>query len=265
MVSFFTKRGDLLVAEPLGISPWSPTTLSGTGVCGLFARQLEAHCPAGFVPARLTVDLFSPVLHEPIRVDSRVVRQGSRITVADATIVQDEQIRARASVAFLTTGPEPEGRVWVPEPNLPVPPEGCTSPDGSPPLFKSGEREWTHEFAANQNADRKTSWHSLPALVDGEPISPFQRAAVLGDATNQVCHWGSHGAGYINADMTLTLSRLPRGYELGLRADNAISSDGISIGTATLYDREGALGTCVVTTLSNARRRIDFAAGSPSR
>lgn len=58
--------------------------------------------------------------------------------------------------------------------------------------------------------------------------------------------------------MTVNLSRLPIGYELGLRADNIIASAGISIGAATLYDRTGPVGTCVVTTLSNARRQIDF-------
>lgn len=92
----------------------------------------------------------------------------------------------------------------------------------------------------------------------GEPITPFQRAAILGDATNHVCHWGSAGAGYINTDVTVALSRLPIGHELGLRADNTIAADGISIGSATLYDRTGPVGTCVVTTLSNARRQIDF-------
>jgi hypothetical protein len=80
----------------------------------------------------------------------------------------------------------------------------------------------------------------------------------MGDATNHLCHWGTEGAGYINADVTVNLSRLPIGYELGLRADSTIASAGISIGAATLYDRAGAVGTCVVTTLSNARRQIDF-------
>ncbi|TJZ75941.1 thioesterase family protein [Rhodococcus oryzae] len=259
MVGFFTSRGDLFVAEEFAVSHWTPTQVGGHAVCGLLARSLETHCPAGFVPARMTVDLFRPVLNAPIEVRSEVVRQGTRITVADASIVQDGEVRTRASAVFLTTGPEPAGRVWRPDADLPVPSEGCVSPDGAPPLFKSGDREWTHDFAANQNADRKTSWHSLPPLVDGEPISPFQRAAVLGDTTNHVCHWGSHGAGYINTDMTLTLSRLPIGYELGLRAENTVTSAGVSIGTATLYDRTGPLGTCVVTALSNGRRQIDFA------
>ncbi|MFR9751855.1 hypothetical protein ACL02S_12565 [Nocardia sp. 004] len=38
-----------------------------------------------------------------------------------------------------------------------------------------------------------------------------------------------------------------------------IASAGISIGSATRYDRTGPVGTCVVTTLSNARRQVDFA------
>ena len=48
------------------------------------------------------------------------------------------------------------------------------------------------------------------------------------------------------------------GGAVDLRADNTIASAGISIGAATLYDRTGPVGTCVVTTLSNARRQIDF-------
>lgn len=260
MVSFFTKHGNLLVAEQIAVSAWSQNQVGGHAVCGLFARQLETHCPAGSIPARLTVDLFKPVLNAPIEVRSEIVRQGTRITAADAVIVQEGEVRARASAVFLTTGIDPAGQVWSPDPDFPMPPEGSVSPQGEPPLFKSSDREWTQNFAANQNADRKISWTSFPALVDGESVSPFQRAAMLGDTTNLVCHWGSEGAGYINTDMTLTLSRLPAGYELGLRADNTCAAEGISVGTATIYDRAGPLGTCVVTALSNARRQIDFAA-----
>lgn len=259
MVSFFIERGNQLVAERLAISPWTPTQLSGTGVCGLLARELEGRCPDGFVPARLTVDLYQPVANGEFDIRSVVVRRGPRITVAEASLRQDGQERARASVVFLPVGEEPPGQVWSPEEELPMPAEVCVSPDGSPPLFKTGDRDWTGDFEASQNAERKILWQSLPPLVAGEPITSFQRAAIFGDSTNLVCHWGSEGAGYINADVTVTLSRLPIGDELGLRADNTIASAGISIGSATLYDRTGPVGTCVVTTLANARRHIDFA------
>ncbi|WP_054813786.1 acyl-CoA thioesterase domain-containing protein [Nocardia arizonensis] len=262
MVHFFVRQGNRLVAERIAVSAWSPNQLSGTGVCGLLARELETHCPEGMFPARLTVDLYQPVANSAFDLRSEVVRRGSRITVADAALVQDGQDRVRASVVFLTTGAEPAGRVWSRTEDLPVPPPGCTSPEGTPPLFKSGDQDWTADFAANQNAERKAAWFSLPPLVAGEKLTAFQRIAILGDASNQVCHWGSEGAGYINADVTVAISRLPRGHEVGLRADDTIASHGVSIGTSTLYDRTGPLGTCVLTTLSNARRQIDFSVTS---
>ncbi|MGY2122702.1 thioesterase family protein [Nocardia gipuzkoensis] len=258
MVSFFTSRGDVVVAEEITRSVWQPEHLGGPPVCGLLARELEAHCPDAFVPARLTVDLFRAVLDRPITVRSEMVRTGRRITVADAAIVQDDQVRARATALFMSPGATPQGRLWSAGDELPVPPEGAVTV-GDAPLFRSGDRDWSRDPAGHQNGDRKICWLVLPPLVAGESLTPFQSAAVAADFTNQVCHWGSHGIGYINADMTLTLSRLPDGRELGLRAENAVAAEGISIGTATLYDRVGALGTCVVTTLSHPDRQLDLA------
>ena len=34
--------------------------------------------------------------------------------------------------------------------------------------------------------------------------------------------------------------------------------DGIAVGTATVFDREGPIGTSTVTSLANARRSVDF-------
>ncbi|ONM47302.1 hypothetical protein [Nocardia donostiensis] len=49
-----------------------------------------------------------------------------------------------------------------------------------------------------------------------------------------------------------------------LARDGTAASAGISVGSATLYDRTGLVGTCVVTTLSNARRQIDFSTNPPA-
>ncbi|MFJ2667713.1 hypothetical protein ACIO14_25555 [Nocardia fluminea] len=106
-------------------------------------------------------------------------------------------------------------------------------------------------------ADRKISWHAMPALVAGEKLTPFQHAAMVADTTNHICHWSSQGASYINADVTLAFSHPPIGYELGPRADDALAADGVSIDTATMYDR---IGACVVISLSNADTLIDYTA-----
>ncbi|MFE3987865.1 thioesterase family protein [Nocardia tengchongensis] len=258
-MSFFVARDGQYHAHGHGVSQWSSKQVNGPAVCGLLARQLESHCPEGFVPARLTVDMMRPVLNEPITVHSNVVREGSRMIVADATIVQQGELRARASAVFLVSAASPPGEVWQPQSPLPVPQTRLTSPDGDPPLLRSGESEWTHDLAAGRNADRKMMWQNLIPLIEGEAISPFQRAAAMGDATNFVCHWGSAGIGFINADLTLTLSRLPEGPELGLQAQDQSAGGGVAVGTATLYDRVGRLGTCVVTAVADARRPISVA------
>lgn len=84
-------------------------------------------------------------------------------------------------------------------------------------------------------------------------------AAIVGEAASLVTNWGSAGVGFINADLTLTLARMPVGTDLGIETDNHLSAEGVATGSAVLYDREGPVGMCVVTAVSNAARQIDLA------
>ncbi|MBF6241129.1 thioesterase family protein [Nocardia otitidiscaviarum] len=265
MTAFFTVVDGRYRATEMAESAWSARQLAGTAVCGLLAREAEFHAPAGFLPARFTADLFRPVLNEPIDVRAEVVRDGNRVRVVDTSIVQHGTVHARASVMYLAVTEPPPGQVWEPTRDLPVPARRLAGEHGDPPLFKSGSADWTGDFASGRNSDRKSVWHNLPALVDGEPISPFQRAAFVGDATNLVCNWGTDGVGYINSDVTVTLARLPEGHEVGLQARDHVSANGIVVATATMYDRHGPLGTAVITGISNARRQVDMAAFAESR
>ncbi|WP_067829979.1 acyl-CoA thioesterase domain-containing protein [Nocardia inohanensis] len=266
MVAFFEQVDGRFVATTMSVSAWSQTQLAGTAVCGLLARELETHAPrADFIPARFTVDLFRPVLNEPITLRSEVVRDGTRVRVVDAALVQHDEVRARASVMYLAVGEQPPGQVWEAERDLPTPSYELNSPYGEAPHFKSGDQDWTPDFASGANNLRKAVWQNLPALVEGEPLTPFQRAAFVADCTNMVCNWGTAGVGFINSDVTMTLSRLPIGHEVGLRAQDHISSAGVVTATATLYDRTGPLGATVITGLSNARRQVDLAAFAESR
>lgn len=260
MAAFFTCENGRYIPGRKSLSAWSATQLSGTVVCGLLAHGLETCSPGTeFVPARFTVDMFSPVLDEPIELRSAVVRDGNRIRVADAHIVQRSRVRARATAQFLIASAEPPGEIWRPIHDMPVPDARLDHADGSMPLFKSGAGEWTHSFTSGLNSHRKTVWNNIPPLVDGVPITAFERSAVVADFTNLVCNWGTAGVGYINTDVTMTLSRLPEGPELGLHAWDNVSANGIAVGTASLYDRTGPLGTCTITALSNARRQVDVA------
>ncbi|WP_280456487.1 acyl-CoA thioesterase domain-containing protein [Nocardia carnea] len=259
MLAFYTREGEHFLPTRMAISSWSPTQVSGPAICGLLARELETRAPgAEFVPARLTVDLFSPVGDEPTTVRSTLVREGKRICVADAELIQRDEVRSRATVVYLRTGEIPAGELWQPGRDLLVPDVPDESEAGAHPLFKSGDREWTRDFGATQNADRKAIWQNMLPVVAGESPTPFQRVAMAGDAASFMSNWGSAGIGYINSDVTLTLARLPIGPGIGVLAQDHVAAAGISVGTVSLYDRSGPLGTAVVTAVSNVRRQVDM-------
>ncbi len=102
-------------------------------------------------------------------------------------------------------------------------------------------------------------WVRRIAVVAGEPPSPFERAAIVGEQASFVTNWGARGIEFINVDVTLNLARLPTGTELGVEADNHLSDTGIAACTATLYDSAGPLGICTVSALANAQLALDLA------
>jgi hypothetical protein len=117
---------------------------------------------------------------------------------------------------------------------------------------------WTRRIADHQDNTRKRTWAtSMPVLPDGHD-SPFVRAVQAAEATSLLTNLGTEGIGYINCDLTVALSRMPDGPQIGLEADSHITSEGIAVGTATLYDRAGPFGTGIVTAVSNAAAQIDF-------
>src|SRR5690349_6964646 len=73
-------------------------------------------------------------------------------------------------------------------------------------------------------------------LVDGEDISPFVRAAMAVDVTASMTNFSTSGLAFINADYTLTLSRLPLGPYIGLAALSHYSDAGVATGSASLFD-----------------------------
>ena len=105
--------------------------------------------------------------------------------------------------------------------------------------------EWRH-------GGQKYAWvRDVKPLVEGELVSPFVRAAMAGDVTSSLTHSSASGLNFINADYTLTLSRLPDGEYIGLAALTHYSHAGVATGTAAMFDRLGPIGAGVATGLAN--------------
>ncbi|WP_076246902.1 thioesterase family protein [Mycobacterium sp. SP-6446] len=248
--AFFTVDGEFYLPGALTRGPWG-AAMGGQNVGGLLGWGIErSGIDPEFQPARFTVDLLRPALPEPVRIETSVQREGRRIKLVDAALVQNGTTVARASALFLRRGDHPDGRVWsspVEMPPLPADSDGFPADmpfliwgygatlEGSPGIA-AGEWEQSHS--------QKFAWVRLfRPMVHGYPLTPFTRLAFVGDITSSLTHWGTGGLRYINADYTVTASRLPDGEFLGLAAQSHYGTAGVATGAATLFDRHGPIGT----------------------
>lgn len=241
---------------PFAQSHWGDDHLNGPAVVGLAARMLESHCGSpDFMPARFTADLFRAARGVLTTIDVRVVRDGRRVHSAECDVVQDGRAVARATLVQYRRSAAPPGRQWTAPVSFPEAP----APDGTVmPYIGSDDAGWTRSPAAHQNDSRKRFYNDGINVVAGEKNSPLVRAVMIGEATSLVTNLGTDGIGYINGDLTVALSRLPLDDWIGIQGDSHWASDGIAVGTATLFDHQGAFGSGVVTAVANPAAQIDF-------
>lgn len=259
----FTLEGEQLVPTDVARSMWSKDQIHGVAISGALSRGLEKQLAeidrTDLHPARYTVDLFQPARMAPCTVRTEVVREGKRICLIDAFLMQGDDRVARASCIFLLPTESPTGVVWTPE-DHPVPPPEDVAPASEEPRvpFFASDAPWSQKFPDHQNSGRKQTWQTGIPIVAGEEATPFQSAASIADATSMVVNWGTEGVQYINTDITLALARPPVGREIGLLATDRVEVDGVAVGTVEVFDRAGSLGTAMVTALANAKRPVDF-------
>ena len=80
---------------------------------------------------------------------------------------------------------------------------------------------------------------------------------MAGAVVSSLTHYGTAGLHFINADYpinadyTVTSSRLPVGHDNGLAALTHTSHEGVATGTTAIFDRCGPIGGAIATALGN--------------
>lgn len=242
---FFVPQGDAYLPNPICRGPWDPKSLNGRVVAGLIGCVAETrHGGDGWVPARMTVDMYRLPGFDPVTIESRVIREGRRIKVIDVEFISAGKSQARGVFQFLKQGENSAGDVWTP-PAWEVPgPDAASKPD-----------EWRHRMwemrpiagGMGQEGPRQTWLREIREMVEGTPVTPFSRVAAACDFASPFANSGTAGLGYINTDITLSLHRLPRGEWVGFESHYHGADAGVAVGQCRLYDEEGAigLGTCL--------------------
>ncbi|MDA1002927.1 MAG: thioesterase family protein [Chloroflexi bacterium] len=271
----FRRDGDHFIPTRLAASAWGESVLHGGPPCGLLARAIEHAAPApGLHLARLTVDLFRAVPLASLEVRTEAVRTGRRIVAIRASILAEGVEVARAHGVLLrptasdaaVDDPPPPGPDGIETLTLSRRPPSEPLPPGMPPGFHAFvETRWL----SAPGDDRPGAWFRMPwPLVEGEETTPTQRAASLADFGNALAGSAGEGgrpsggaptAGMINTDVTLYMSRPPRGEWLCLRLDQLSTHDGLGFVAIEQFDADGRFGHSVQARLANPRRTDDNA------
>jgi hypothetical protein len=257
---FFAESNGVFHPTESALSRWGNDSLNGPAVVGLAARCLErAYGAAGFLPARLTADLFKAARKVPTEVRTRLIRDGRRVRGSECDVIQEGTIVARATMVQYRTSEPPPGEEWVSTDSF-SPPDGV---QGAVYLVGSDGAGWGAAGSEHQNVSRKRVYHRTIEVVINETASPFVRTVVAAEATSLVTNLGTRGIGYINGDLTVALSRLPVSDYIGVQANSHWASAGVAVGDATLFDDVGPFGIGMVTAIANPAAQIDFGTPDP--
>jgi hypothetical protein len=251
--ALFVPEGDQFLPTHLTEGPWDAGAQFGGAPSSLLAALVEA-VPT-LVPmhiARLTVDLLHPVPLTSLRPAVRVVREGKRIQVVEASLWSGALEVARCSSLRVRL-------VDIGHLDLPTGESPHSLPDGIPTSREAvvpGQKlpaphlpvEYLFEGAGgNFNAP---VWVRLCVpVIAGQPASPMVRLAYLSDLASGVGYPKDPSIRSINADLALNVTRYPVGEWLKITGTARISHAGIGQTQATIFDTFGAVASVSMTRL----------------
>jgi hypothetical protein len=250
--ALFVPDGDHFVPTPLSGGPWSPENQFGGSAAALLATVIE-DIPT-LVPqrvVRLTVDLMRPVPVQPITVEARVVREGKRIQVTEASIIFDGVEVARCSALRMRIGDLGDLPVDQGEPQI-GPPAVASRPDGpydkSNPPGVAGATHFTFESPDGFFVDPTWIRMRVP-VVAGRETQPLARLAFFADFASGIGHPRSLPVTGINADLTLNVVRYPTDEWLCLTGTGWTSPEGIGLSQAAISDSQGVAASVSLSRL----------------
>ena len=245
--AFFLPHGDHFEPTVLTRGPWRLEHQHGGPPAALMARAIEQAMGAAdsFQLARFTIDFVRPVPIEPVTVRIEQVRESRRVWGFVAEISAGGEVAARATALVVRTEPP----AWTPEPGQSFQP----LPDGSQPFqFPFFRAPIGYHTAVELRlargvfgSGRASAWmRQRVPLVSGESPSPAQRLLLVADSGSGV---GAtidpvRFAPFINADLNVSLHRLPQGEWIGLDAVTTLEPHGLGLTRTALHDVQGLLG-----------------------
>jgi acyl-coenzyme A thioesterase PaaI-like protein len=249
MDAIYRVEGSRVITSPNAAGPWDPGMQHGSAPASLVVWAAEAIPTA--VPmhiARVTIDLMRPVPVAPLTLQTEVLRQGRKIQLCAVRLLAADVVVVNATVLKIRTQalalPPEAAELPLELPGPDQAPEEKPSFSSSPFVTGISMRAARGRFgvpgpgAIWYRADRP--------LVEGSPVSQAMRAVVAADFCNGTSavldfrQWT-----FLNADLTVSFARPPKGEWILLDAESWIGPDGAGLAMARLADAGGYFGRAV--------------------
>jgi acyl-coenzyme A thioesterase PaaI-like protein len=246
--------------------PWDPGALHGGAPAALIATAFEriplegTGEPGAELPiARLIFEFLRPIPFAPLELSTRVVRAGKRVQELAAELRAGEETICRASALRVQAVPTdlPPGTLPEQQPMQP-PKQGkgipfALNPEGGASFASTAmEMRW---FSDPWTLGPGLVWMRLVhPLLPGEPPSALARLAATADFANGVsAALPFEEYLFINADLTIHLTRLPKGEWIGLDARTLLHEGGTGLSESVLHDESGPVGRAFQTLVVQPR------------
>ena len=241
--AFFLPDGDGFFPQTHAAGPWSADFLHGGPPCALVTRGFERSLPDDFQLARVTFELLRPVGFARLTLKVEIDPTGANVKRGTAVLEADGKPLVRAhAIAFRKVAVEVDLPQETPPP-LPAGLESFVFPFFPTPVGYHTSMEM--RFARGSLGTSPVSvWMrmKMPLLPDEKP-SPFVRAVIAADSGNGVAQVVDYDKfTFVNADLSLSFLRRPRGEWIALEAHTMATKDGVGLSDTRLWDEKGPIG-----------------------
>ena len=251
--------GSIAYAQPCAAGPWDPGMQHGGAPAALIARAVERMPTRDPMQVtRMTFDFLRPIPVAPLEINIEVQREGRKIQVCNVSLLHEGVVCVRASVLRIRQA-ELQLPDYVADEPIDVP--GPEAGKEEPLLFTDGRESFSDGLTlrtvrgAFHSPGPAAIWYRAHRpIVEGEAITPLMRAAMSGDFCN-----GTSAALYfdewtfINADLTISLARMPVGEWILLDAQTWLGDHGAGLAFARLGDERGYFGRAIQSLVVDKR------------
>jgi Thioesterase-like superfamily len=250
--AFYLGQGDCYTATPSTVGPWDSRLQHGGPVAALLGSRIEAAAASSHQRvAQVAMDFFGPVPVATLDVKTELLRPGKKISLwsAEAAVAGRRAVRVNAWLLAVEEGRNPAVRLDdTPAPLFPE--RAVETYFSAVPRFGYGDAlEWRFAEGGFDSLGPATVWSKLRvAIVDGEPVSPLSRVLAMVDSANGISAELDVGAYlFVPVHLTVTVARPPRGEWVCMRAVTSLSSDGVGVTRAQLFDERAMIGEALQT------------------